>query len=196
MKLTVLAKQNVAAETACVALGHGDGAPLPAFRPGAHIEITVGGLMRRYSLTSRPEVSAAYEITVLGVSPSRGGSAYIHDRLQVGDVLDVSAPVNAFPLNEAAAHSIFIAGGIGVTPFLSMMEALARLQRSFECHYAVARADRMIPVADHEGRVARYVATNGAPGLSIDKLIRRSSRRLSNAGAAGAEHVHLCLLVH
>jgi len=172
MNLTVLAKHDVAAETVCVALGHTDGAPLPPFRPGAHIEITVGGLMRRYSLTSRPEVSAAYEITVLRVSPSRGGSAYIHDRLRVGDTLDASEPVNAFPLNEAAAHSIFIAGGIGVTPFLSMMEALTHLQRSFECHYAVARADRMIPVPDHEGRLARYVSTNGATRLNIDTLIQ------------------------
>jgi len=86
-----------------------DGAPLPDFQAGAHIEVSIRGLNRHYSLTSSPKTVDHYEISVLRTTPSRGGSTYIHD---------------AFPLSRDARHSVFIAGGLGITPFYSMMEAL------------------------------------------------------------------------
>lgn len=172
MKLVVAAREQVAEDTIRVRLAGGGGAPLPAFEPGAHIEVTVGGLLRRYSLTSSPHRLDRYEICVLHTRPSRGGSAYVHERLQVGDHVDLAGPFNAFRLVVAAAHSVFIAGGIGVTPFLSMMEALRRAGRPFELHYAARSRDRLLPLPRFAEPAARYVDEGGSPGLDVQRLLR------------------------
>lgn len=119
------------------------GERLPAFTAGAHVEVTLQpGLKRSYSLLNDPSEPDAYEIGVQLDPESRGGSQHIHEHWRPGQVIEVSEPRNLFPLHEGANHSILIAGGIGITPMLSMMERLKGLGRSWELHYAVRSRNR------------------------------------------------------
>ncbi|MEE4025756.1 PDR/VanB family oxidoreductase [Gordonia sp. PKS22-38] len=102
------------------------GTPLPSWAPGAHIRILLpSGRIREYSLCGRPADAGEYRIAVRRISES-GGSAEVHD-LQVGGTVRITHPLNAFPLalpghGSAAARLHFIAGGIGITPILPMIE--------------------------------------------------------------------------
>ncbi|MBB2201389.1 PDR/VanB family oxidoreductase [Gluconacetobacter tumulisoli] len=116
-----------------------DGKPLPAFSPGAHIDVlTPAGLTRQYSLCGSPHDTAWYEICVKRESTSRGGSRSLHEGVKPGAVLMISAPRNAFPLPEASRH-ILIAGGIGITPLIPMVRDLSARGRSFAFHYYASR---------------------------------------------------------
>ncbi|MCX7146590.1 MAG: ferredoxin reductase, partial [Sulfuritalea sp.] len=96
--------------------------PLPGFEPGAHIDVHLAnGLLRQYSLTNFQPAPDSYTIAVGLAEASRGGSRYVHDSVAVGEVLQISLPRNNFPLAADAAGYSFIAGGIGVTPILSMV---------------------------------------------------------------------------
>lgn len=104
--------------------------PLPAFAPGAHIEVrgrisTGEEAWRAYSITSDPSKTRAYEIGVLRVG-ERGVSAWLHDHVQVGDVLTITPPRNDFALADDAAEHVLLAGGIGLTPLLAMARWLKR----------------------------------------------------------------------
>ncbi|MEI5999397.1 oxidoreductase [Paraburkholderia bengalensis] len=108
---------------------------LPAFAPGAHLDVHVSaGLIRQYSLTN-PHERYRYVVAVHRDPAGNGGSMRMHDSVAVGDRLIVSAPRNHFPLNETAAHSVFVAGGIGVTPLLAMVRRLCELGRSWDFYY-------------------------------------------------------------
>jgi ferredoxin-NADP reductase len=118
-----------------------DGRPLPYFAGGAHVIVTMrdGAHVRRnpYSLMSSPHDCSAYEISVLRVVQSRGGSAFMHESVKPGDELVISHPVNLFPIDHRARKHILLAGGIGITPFMAMTGQLEREGRAFELHYAV-----------------------------------------------------------
>lgn len=118
-----------------------DGQPMPVFSGGAHVVVSMndGGLLRRnpYSLMSSPADTSGYEISVLRVPQSRGGSHFLHDKVREGDVLTVSQPVNLFPVDRRGRKHIFIAGGIGITPFMAMMDQMAAENAAFELHYAM-----------------------------------------------------------
>lgn len=112
-----------------------DGMPLPPFEAGAHIDVHVGDKhVRQYSLCNAPHETHRYLIGVLRDPGSRGGSVAMHDAVHAGAVLSISAPRNHFPLVDAA-HTLLIAGGIGVTPILAMAEALASKGAGFAMHY-------------------------------------------------------------
>lgn len=112
------------------------GEPLPAFTPGAHIDVRLDKeTVRQYSLCNAPGASDAYLIAVKNVPDSRGGSRAMHERVKEGDELVISAPRNHFPLHEGAAHRVLIAAGIGITPLLSMAQHLQRAGESYELHY-------------------------------------------------------------
>ncbi len=113
-----------------------EGATLPEYSPGAHIDLHLGnGLVRSYSLCGAPEVRDRYTVGVLQDRNSRGGSRYVHEQLRVGATLTVSAPRNNFELDESATHTVLVAGGIGVTPIVCMARRLAELGRSFTLLY-------------------------------------------------------------
>ena len=97
------------------------GGRLPDWTPGSHIDVMLPGeLTRQYSLCGDRWDSTRYEVAVLRELSSRGGSHYIHDTLQVGDLVGVGGPRNNFHL-VPADHYLFIAGGIGITPLLPMI---------------------------------------------------------------------------
>ncbi len=118
-----------------------DGEPMPVFSGGAHVVVAMrdGDLLRRnpYSLMSSPRDPSGYEISTLRVENSRGGSAFLHEKLKLGDTLVVSQPINLFPFDVRGRKHILMAGGIGITPFIAMMDQMQREDRSFELHYAI-----------------------------------------------------------
>lgn len=117
-----------------VALAGGDLAP---FTAGSHVDLHLSnGMIRSYSLVNDPSERHRYVIAVNKDVASRGGSVFVHDMLRAGDVLAISGPRNNFDLEENAAHSVLIAGGIGITPLLSMIRRLEALDRSWELFYA------------------------------------------------------------
>lgn len=118
-----------------VSFASASGALLPAWAPGAHIELDLpNGLRRQYSLLSDPSDTQAWRIGVLRERQSRGGSAYVCDTLQVGARLAVRGPRNHFPL-QAAPRYLFIAGGIGITPFLPMIRSAERVRADWTLFY-------------------------------------------------------------
>lgn len=101
-----------------------DGTDLPSFAPGSHVKVQVpNGLLRKYSLCNDPARRDHYLITVKRDAQGQGGSLSLCDEVREGDVLPTSVPDNAFLLVEEAKGYIFIAGGIGITPFLSMIRS-------------------------------------------------------------------------
>ena len=119
-----------------IAPGGGDLVP---FTAGSHVDLHLSnGMIRSYSLVNDQAERHRYVIAVNKDAASRGGSSVIHERLRVGDIVTISPPKNNFSLDENAAHSILIAGGIGITPLLSMIRRLDALSRSWELFY-VAR---------------------------------------------------------
>ena len=123
--LKVVSKETVAQGIYLFELRHPDGAPLPAFTAGSHLTVQVpSGVRRNYSLCSDPAHTTLYQIAVKRDEAGRGGSMSMADDVQVGQWLSVSAPRNNFVLAERARDFIFVAGGIGITPILSMMRHL------------------------------------------------------------------------
>ena len=118
-----------------------DGEPLPVFAPGAHVVVSMddNGRLRRnpYSLMSSPSNVSKYQISVLRVPNSRGGSAFLHEQVSVGDELTVSQPIDLFPIDNWGHRHLLIAGGVGITPFVPMMEVLNASGRPFELVYSV-----------------------------------------------------------
>jgi ferredoxin-NADP reductase len=108
---------------------------LPSFTPGAHIIVQLpNGMRRPYSLCSDPADHSAYEIAVLREPEGLGGSAYLHERIGVGDTLHVTYPDTTLALASGEGHHLLIAGGIGVTPILSLVRSLVQAKQSFHVH--------------------------------------------------------------
>jgi len=111
---------------------------LPSFQPGAHVDLHLpNGQVRQYSLLNGPGESASYVIGVKRETHSRGGSRLLHETMREGDVLAISEPRNNFPLRRDAVRTIFIAGGIGITPLLAMAQTLQHAGLFYELHYFV-----------------------------------------------------------
>lgn len=122
-------------EVVLLTLADPKGAELPAFTAGAHIDLHLTDeLVRPYSLCSDPQHRHHYQLGILKEPESKGGSAAAH-ALRQGDTLQVGEPRNLFALDKAAAHTLLIGGGIGVTPMLAMAAELAAAGRSFALHY-------------------------------------------------------------
>ena len=132
----VLSAATVAADIRLLHLARVDGQPLPPFEPGSHIDLRLGpALVRQYSLCGTATDGSTYAVAVKREPESRGGSKAVHEQLQAGSVLEISAPRNNFPVDADALHSVLIAGGIGITPLISMARALLATGKSFELHY-------------------------------------------------------------
>ncbi|MFY0992924.1 PDR/VanB family oxidoreductase [Halomonas sp. C05BenzN] len=135
-------KHQEADDIVTLELADPHGRPLPAFSAGAHIDVQVKqGVVRQYSLCNHPEERDRYLIGVLRDPASRGGSVAMHDEIREGDLLQISAPKNHFPL-EHAKRTLLLAGGIGVTPLLCMAERLAHTDADFEMHYCTRSPTR------------------------------------------------------
>jgi ferredoxin-NADP reductase len=150
---------DIHAETAlirAIKLARPHGEPLPSWEAGAHIKVRLpDGGERSYSLintsldpaaTTRPHV---YRLGIRLEQPSQGGSKFMHT-LKVGDVLSVSSPRNNFPLEPTAKPVVLLAGGIGVTPVLSMAATLAASERPYRFIYAGRSRDQLAFLGESE----------------------------------------------
>lgn len=115
-----------------------DGAALPRYEPGAHVDVTgPTGVTRQYSLCGPIDDTHAYTIAVKKEASSRGGSAALHDAVQVGSELEVGLPRNLFALHAEASEHVLFGAGIGITPLLAMAYRLIAEDRKFTLHYFV-----------------------------------------------------------
>jgi vanillate O-demethylase ferredoxin subunit len=158
-----------------------DGTELPPFTAGAHIDLALpGALSRSYSLINSQDERHRYVIAVNRDVASRGGSLYMCETLRVGDVLSVTAPRNTFPLDENAPLSVLFAGGIGITPMLSMVRRLEAIGRPWELYYAVrsyANGAFLAEFAGLEalspGRVHLHVDSEAGTFMALPPLMAR-----------------------
>ncbi len=135
LRVSVSRKWAVAEGVAAFELTSVDG-QLPTFQPGAHIDVHMpNGIVRQYSITNGPGEHQSYVIGVKREETSGGGSECMHDKVREGDVLAISEPRNNFPLRRDAVKTLLVAGGIGITPLLSMARVLRKSALPFELHY-------------------------------------------------------------
>lgn len=121
------------------------GATLPPFSPGAHIDVMIAdGVTRQYSLCNGPNETDRYIIAVKREAQSRGGSQTLHERVRERDLLLISPPRNNFPLAPAAKRHVLVAAGIGITPILCMARHLQAAGSEWTMHY-VSRSPEETP---------------------------------------------------
>ena len=187
--LRVAATEPIAEGIQRFELRHPSLEPLAPFTAGSHVQVrTPAGLLRKFSLCNDPAERDRYVIAVKRESSGRGGSCDMIDHTRVGDTLEVSAPENAFELNEKAPGFLFVAGGIGVTPILSMMWRAAALGIRFHLYY-LTRSPAHTAFADElarepfAGRVTiHHDAGDPANAFDLWPLFEKPTR----------EHVYVC----
>ncbi|MEO5669171.1 MAG: PDR/VanB family oxidoreductase [Ramlibacter sp.] len=172
LAVKVVKKTVEAQDIASFELARADGAPLPPFSAGSHIDVQVpGGLTRQYSLCNDSGENHRYRIAVLRDAASRGGSVAMHDAVHEGDVIHISEPRNHFPLHQATRTLLF-AGGIGVTPLLCMAQRLCAIGADFNLHYCTRSPERTafraeIAASGFAERV-RFHFDNGPPSQTLN----------------------------
>lgn len=196
LRVTVTRKHREAEGICSFELAPEADAELPPFEAGAHIDVQIPGsaatpLVRQYSLAGAPDERRHYLIAVLDETASRGGSRAMHRQVREGDVLCIGRPRNLFALTPTAReeHALLLAGGIGITPLLSMAEALSRDGADFELHYCVRSAEHLgfgerLARPAFAGRVHRHVSGDPASGrLDLDRLLQ---------GPPGRRQIYVC----
>jgi len=181
---------NVAAEAKdalVVELRDPGGAALPPFTPGAHIELHLSnGLIRHYSLCNDWRQRDRYVVGIGLAAGSRGGSLHIHRTLRPGDIVDVTAPRNNFPLAEAAPRHDFLAGGIGITPILSMVRWCAANRRDWHLWYLVRNRQRaafLEELGDFAGNVTLHADDEAGALFDVTGTV---------AGLQADGHIYCC----
>ena len=176
IEMRVTARVPLAQDICLFELQPLNGAPLPPFAAGAHVEVHVGRgetrFVRPYSLCNAPGETHRWQIAVLREEASRGGSAAMHAWVNAGSTLAVSAPRNNFTLVVGARSSLLLAGGIGITPLLSMAEQLHRDGAEFTLHHctrSLARTPFRDSLADKPwaARVQHHLSDRG-PSQRLD----------------------------
>jgi vanillate O-demethylase ferredoxin subunit len=143
LAVRVARKAQEATDICSLELVATDGGKLPEFTAGSHVDVHLpGGLTRPYSLCNNPSETHRYVLGVLREPTSRGGSLAVHNTVQEGDLLHISAPKNHFAMAPDAKRSLLLAGGIGITPILSMAEHLSAGAADFSMHYSTRSAGR------------------------------------------------------
>jgi ferredoxin-NADP reductase len=174
IELAVADRRVVALDQDVIALTlvASDGARLPGWHPGSHIDIHLpSGLVRQYSLCGDPRTLDAYRIAVRRMPDGGGGSIEVHDALRVDATVTTHGPRNAFPLTVPGYGSPtkrfrFIAGGIGITPILPMLGLAQGLGVDWSMVYA-GRSRDSLPFVDEVERFGERVRirTDDVSGL-------------------------------
>lgn len=171
LELTVSAVRTEAEGVVSVTLATPDGSVLPAWVPGAHVDVFLpSGRQRQYSLCGDPADRHAYRIAVRRITDGTGGSAEVHNEVSEGDRLTVRGPRNAFRLVEAESY-LFVAGGIGITPILPMVRSCHRRGADWRVVY-LGRSRKSLPFLDElstydSGRVdVRTDDRSGVPDVA------------------------------
>ncbi|GGF82479.1 PDR/VanB family oxidoreductase [Alteromonas lipolytica] len=146
LQVKVTSKEQLTPRTVKLTLASTTGEALPRWQAGAHIDLFLpGNMIRQYSLFGELD-AATYSIAVQLEPAGKGGSKYIHEALTTGSELTISEPRNHFPLASGNAPCVFLAAGIGITPFLPMIETCVASERPFTLHYAFSNSgDNLLP---------------------------------------------------
>lgn len=189
LDLKVKKREQLTADVAMLELESATAHVLPAFQAGAYIDIQIpGGLLRPYSLCNAPQERHRYVIAVRKEQPSRGASAYLHDRVRVGHALRVRHPLNEFPLHPSATYSALFGGGVGIAPLLSMAAELWHRGGGFELHLS-ARNLQQAPFSSYlqqqpyRGRVHFHWSEESCGRIDFARCFSRLSM---------LSHIYLC----
>jgi ferredoxin-NADP reductase/phenylpropionate dioxygenase-like ring-hydroxylating dioxygenase large terminal subunit len=161
---------------------------LPTFQPGAHIDVHMpNGEIRQYSIINGPGETDSFTIGVKLEPDSKGGSKCMHETVREGDILAISEPRNNFPLRRDAVKTLFVAGGIGITPLLAMAQALHHSGLNHELHY-FAQSDAQLAFPDRldglEDTLTKHLGLDpAATGKKLHDLL---------ADYRPGMHVYLC----
>ncbi len=140
------------------------GRALPDWTAGAHVELCVGDLERKYSLCGRPGATG-YDLAILREENGRGGSRHIHEAVRPGMELRLRGPSNLFRLDETTQTYLLIAGGIGITPIIALADRLKALKKDYAVHYCGRSRDSMALLSrlesDHAGRHTVHAGDEG-----------------------------------
>lgn len=164
-----------------------DGGDYPTFTAGSHIFLQMNDkLSNAYSLVSSTQDLSQYQVCVQEEAEGKGGSLFMHKYGVEGFQLEVSSPNNMFELSPLGQKHVLIAGGIGITPFMTHMETLAQRDVEYELHYAFRTPERATLLDDlhkgiHADRVQTYTTSEGR--LDIEQLI---------AAQPLGTHVYVC----
>lgn len=161
LRLLVTSRETVAEGVVQLRL---EGHDLPRWEPGAHLDLVLpSGLVRQYSLCGDPADTSSYTVATRLVEDGRGGSREVHERLAEGTEVEVRGPRNRFPLVAAESY-VFVAGGIGITPVLSMLRALPE-GVEWRLLYCGRSRESMPFVAELERLDGRVTVVTGVPDL-------------------------------
>ena len=206
----VRAVRMEAAGVVSIEFSDAQGAPLPSWSPGAHVDLILpSGLVRQYSLCGDPEDRFSYRIAVLREDDGRGGSAEIHESSLVNKTLQMRGPRNHFELEDHDDY-VFVAGGIGITPILAMVRRVAaegktftliyggrtRTSMAFLAELAALAGDKMTVVPqDEAGHIDLAGMTqNAVSGCAVyccgpEPLLTAIEQVCSDAESIGSLHV-------
>ncbi|MFF1831337.1 PDR/VanB family oxidoreductase [Paenarthrobacter sp. NPDC058040] len=170
IEVRVIASRREAESVTSFELRRPDEGPLPAWAPGAHIDVHLpSGTIRQYSLCGDPGNTTSYRIAVLELPQGRGGSVEVHRELRPGRTITIGAPRDNFSLTEAE-HYVFVAGGIGITPLLPMIHEVHRRGVPWKLVYGARSLEHFaflteLASLDPESVELHSQDTNGHPDL-------------------------------
>ncbi len=161
---------------------------LPAWSAGAHIDVVIApDYFRQYSLCGNPEDQTLYQLAVQKEPDGKGGSLLMHRIFAEGRKLFISKPINHFPFIETASKSLFLGGGIGVTPMIAMAHRAHQLNLPFELHYSVSNREKLafetqLKQVDWNANVVIHISSEGTK-LDLTTLLLKQENNT---------HVYAC----
>ncbi len=171
--LVVLSREVVADDVVALTLAAPDGSALPAWTPGAHVDLLLADdLTRQYSLCGSVSDRSRWRVAVLRPPDSAGGSVRVHEHLPEGASVRVRGPRNHFPLVTAARY-LFIAGGIGITPLLPMLAEAEAAGAQWHLYYGGRNRSSMafLDELERHGDKVTVVPQDEAGMLDIDAIL-------------------------
>jgi reductive dehalogenase len=188
LQLVVATVEQMTPDLAAYELRAPDGRDLPEWAAGAHLDIVVAPeFLRQYSLYGDPADRKSYRIGVLREAEGRGGSQMLHRIFTPGRRVFVSKPINHFPLDETAAKSFLMGGGIGITPMIAFAHRLHALGQEFEMHYS-AKSRKSAGFLD----LLQEVAWRDQVSVHLSDEGQRAGLAQILSGATDADHVYTC----
>ena len=206
LPLRVVAARWEAESITSYELARADGGELPAWEPGAHVDVHLpSGTVRQYSLCGDPADTSRYRIAVLELPAGRGGSVEVHRELRPGRVIPIGRPRSNFVLAEADRY-VFVAGGIGITPMLPMIREVQRRGGTWELVYGARTVEHFAFVRELDPSAVQLVPQDTHGHLDLESVVASSSgaavyccgptplmdalvERMSQAGRAGDLHL-------
>lgn len=143
MEVRISRLHYVARDIMSIELESATSQELPRTSAGSHVDVHVSDkIVRQYSVCNDPSQSGRYRLAILNDPGSRGGSRAIHETFREGMIVKIGRPRNNFGLIEDGGRAMLLAGGIGITPLLSMAYRLQTIGKDFDFHLCARSLDR------------------------------------------------------